>query len=333
MKSLSSRFTIYNLVILTTGLVFAGANSFLFFLIFAHRTKDERLLSLGTFCAYVVLSALLAIAIFEYKNQKTKLFQLIVDDKRVREKLIRVQKNKIEISSAVSTELRSALQVIRGYASMLVDGSLGTLGLGARAVADKIFAQSKKMSTLADHLVSIPLAAPESNKFAEAKSNVSRRYKRSLYLLKLRTYLFYFIGSFAFLALLLQVFLAPSFTALIMEVWIIIVAIFAGLFVANEMKFEAKSLDTVIELTDDMAATSSEHDALLDEKGQIFRQIKTDIQAPLIAIMSDSRDLSADTTDGISLEAREIAKKVFELSESLTVVVDDLLVGCAAIVE
>jgi signal transduction histidine kinase len=324
MKYFPYKLDSYNAPATIAGLVVLASNYFLFSLIFLP-VKSVRVISLATFLAFLSLSLFLVWDVYMYIYDKSLLSTTIQKDKQLREQLVGLQKKKIELESDVSTEIRTPLQVIRGYASMLVDGSLGTLGGSTRKVAENILSQSKKANTLADRIIGMPLAVLSDNDLKNIKNNKTSHYFLGDKLTTPKFTIFYILALCAFLGTLAQIFLASSFAGLLLALGTSFVCAAVSLFILNEMNHESKSLGMVMQLTNDLSMVSRELEALQREMMQSFVQIETDIRGPLDAIKKDAQELSLDTTDGISTEAKEVAKKIFELSESLGMRVADLV--------
>ena len=79
-------------------------------------------------------------------SQREQIEELVVDLDRANERLKELDKMKSEFVSIASHQLRSPLTSIRGYASMLAEGSYGKLPVKVRGIVEKIADSSKFMA-------------------------------------------------------------------------------------------------------------------------------------------------------------------------------------------
>jgi signal transduction histidine kinase len=324
MKYFQKKFNSYNILALVAGLLVVASNYFLFSLIFS-RVSTGRAFSVAIFAVFLILSIYLAWDIYTYTHDRSRLTITMQKDRQLRGKLVELQKRKIELESDLSTEIRTPLQVIRGYASMLVDSSLGTLNGSTRKIAENILSQSNKANTSADLIISMPLAVLSGDELAGIRNGNTSQYLSYSKFIIFKRVIFYILGVSSFLGTLIQILLAQSFAGLLFAIGVSLVCVAIIFFVINELNYELKSLESTSQLSNDLVMVSRELEALQREGSLSFTQIETDIRGPLDAIRNDAQELSLDTTDGISTEAKEVAKKIFELSESLALRVADLV--------
>ena len=88
-------------------------------------------------------------------QSKDKITRLVHDLGIMAKQLKFLDKKKSEFLSVASHHLRDPLTAIRGYASMLDEGSFGELPIGAREAVDKIFESSKRLITMVSDFLDI----------------------------------------------------------------------------------------------------------------------------------------------------------------------------------
>ena len=88
-------------------------------------------------------------------QSKDKITRLVHDLGIMAKQLKFLDKKKSEFLSVASHHLRDPLTAIRGYASMLDEGSFGELPVGVREAVDKIFESSKRLITMVSDFLDI----------------------------------------------------------------------------------------------------------------------------------------------------------------------------------
>lgn len=88
-------------------------------------------------------------------RDREKIEGLVKDMEIANEKLRVMEAQKTEFVSIASHQLRAPLTVIKGYASMILEGTFGVLPPDARVAMEKLFKSSEKIVSLADDLLTV----------------------------------------------------------------------------------------------------------------------------------------------------------------------------------
>lgn len=86
---------------------------------------------------------------------KEEVEKLLKDITFANDELLTLDKRKSEFLSIASHHLRDPLTAIKGYASMLIEGSFGELSSGVRESMQKIFESSKRLVTIIEDFLNI----------------------------------------------------------------------------------------------------------------------------------------------------------------------------------
>lgn len=111
---------------------------------------DERLAK-NTFIRSYVMLAITLVIILILVAFNSRLFQYALLAKRLKE----VDQMKDEFISMASHELRAPITAVRGYLSMILDGSVGPVSEGAKKILDTVSMSSKRLADLVEDLLEV----------------------------------------------------------------------------------------------------------------------------------------------------------------------------------
>jgi signal transduction histidine kinase len=92
-----------------------------------------------------ILSFLLIHGIYKEIEERNRVEKLALELDDANKKLRQLEKQKTEFVSIASHQLRTPLTAIKGYASMLLEGSFGELSVGVSSAVDKIYKSSQML--------------------------------------------------------------------------------------------------------------------------------------------------------------------------------------------
>ena len=122
-------------------------------LLFIPDQTAARPILLTTLVLFAILSYLLIRGVKKDAEQKKEIEQLMLGLSRANQKLKKIDKQKSEFVSIASHQLRSPLTAIRGYASMLTEGSFGSFPAKARKPLEHIEESARMMAmSIEDYL-------------------------------------------------------------------------------------------------------------------------------------------------------------------------------------
>ncbi len=121
---------------------------------FLTSTTDKTLTAV-TFLLSLVFGYFLTRSIRREQQTRTEIERLAGEISIANEKLKGLDKLKTEFLSLAAHQLRSPLTAIKGYASMLLEGSYGAIEKGPRDIVDRIFQSSIHLAAVIEDLLSV----------------------------------------------------------------------------------------------------------------------------------------------------------------------------------
>ena len=147
------RYEAFKAKILATEALIAGLGVLIVSLLFVQKIQDVQAIAIGTLILTTALGILLVRSVRKEVKQREEIEQLAVRLERANKRLKVLDKMKSEFVSIASHQLRSPLTSIRGYASMLLEGSYGTIPPKAKEALERISESSKYMvNSVEDYL-------------------------------------------------------------------------------------------------------------------------------------------------------------------------------------
>ncbi len=144
-----------NVKVITTE-IFALAISFILLIntVFAE-SLTQLILRAVLFVAVTIFSWLLIKGVLNEVKAKEQLAELTKELQKANEDLKKLDKAKSEFISIASHQLRTPLSVIKGYISMLLEGSYGEVPEKAKDVLSKMEANNQRLNNLIDDLLDL----------------------------------------------------------------------------------------------------------------------------------------------------------------------------------
>ena len=147
------KYNSFNVKILSANLLVAGLFVSLTSLLFVRTIENVRVITVVTLILLLVLGTLLIHGVRREVTQKEEIEKLIGGLARANRRLKLVDKQKSEFVSIASHQLRSPLTAIRGYASMILEGSFGAVPNKLRKPLEHIEESSRLMAlSIEDYL-------------------------------------------------------------------------------------------------------------------------------------------------------------------------------------
>lgn len=133
-----------------------------FSLIFVTSPERMRIIAFATFVVVCIVGFILVKSVRREINQKNRLQQLSeqleksnLDLAGANDKLKDIDKLKTEFLSLASHQLRSPLTAIKGYASMLTEGSFGELGKQQDLAVKRIYTSAQGLVSIVEDLLNV----------------------------------------------------------------------------------------------------------------------------------------------------------------------------------
>lgn len=142
------RYQLLNIKVISTELLTFSLWAFIFFRIFLANNTEERLFTTGLLVATIILGVFLIRGVLKEVSQRQ---QLAIANK----KLERLNLEKSEFLSIASHQLKSPITVIKGYSSMLIEGSYGKFTDKAKEVLNSIFNSAENLVIIIDDFLNV----------------------------------------------------------------------------------------------------------------------------------------------------------------------------------
>ncbi|MEK7538328.1 MAG: histidine kinase dimerization/phospho-acceptor domain-containing protein [Patescibacteria group bacterium] len=130
-------------------------NLFLFLNVLTFNSIDSFILNGSVFLATLIFSVLLLRTIYKDIRIRERVSELAKQMMVANDRLRYMEKQKTEFVSIASHQLRTPLTVIKGYVSMIREGTFGPLSESARDAMDKLHKSSEKMVELVEDLLTV----------------------------------------------------------------------------------------------------------------------------------------------------------------------------------
>ncbi len=119
------------------------------------QNATERTLSIATFVISVIIAILFLQNSTKETNTRKKVEQLAEQLNQSNEKLKELDKQKSEFISIASHQLRTPLTAIKGYISLLLEGSYGVLNKDVNDVLNKVYSVNDRLVHLVEDLLNV----------------------------------------------------------------------------------------------------------------------------------------------------------------------------------
>ncbi|MBI2624591.1 hypothetical protein HYW67_03870 [Candidatus Parcubacteria bacterium] len=149
------RYHLFNLRVVAAQALVVVIWTVLFARIFAAESAQERLIETLILGAMVVFGVLLVRSVMKEVEQRQRLEVLTKELAAANEKLKELDRLKSEFISLASHQLRSPLAVIRGYLSMILEGSYGEMSAEVKKSLGNVLASAEQLIRLVTDLMNL----------------------------------------------------------------------------------------------------------------------------------------------------------------------------------
>src|SRR3989338_1068859 len=119
-------------------------------------TANERIINGGLFISTVIIGVLLIRSIFQEVQTRERMEGLANELAGANERLTQLDQQKSEFLSIASHQLRSPLTAIKGYSSMILEGSFGPVtGDKLREAVDRIFLSAERLVIIVEDFLNV----------------------------------------------------------------------------------------------------------------------------------------------------------------------------------
>lgn len=116
---------------------------------------NEKFINGGLLLITIVVGVLLIRSVYKEVETREKIQKLAKDLEKANEQLKILDQQKSEFVSIASHQLRSPLTAIKGYTSMLLEGSFGKIPARAKGAIERVFESSQHLVSMVEDLLNI----------------------------------------------------------------------------------------------------------------------------------------------------------------------------------
>lgn len=149
------KYQLFNIKLILVEIAIFLLNLFLFLNIFTSHTTLDYVLNIAVFIAVFLFSIFLIHGIYKEIQDREKIESLVWDKARANDRLRMMETQKTEFVSIASHQLRTPITIIKGYASMILEGTFGPIPDRAKDAMNKLYTSSVKVVTLVDDLLTV----------------------------------------------------------------------------------------------------------------------------------------------------------------------------------
>jgi signal transduction histidine kinase len=149
------KYRLFNVKLILVEIALLVLNFFLFINIFLSHGRSILIFNVSVFLAILLFSALLLRGIYKDIRNRERIEALVKDMAVTNERLHVMEQSKTEFVSIASHQLRTPLTVIKGYASMILEGTFGQLLEGPHMAMANLAQASDKVVALVEDLLTV----------------------------------------------------------------------------------------------------------------------------------------------------------------------------------
>lgn len=149
------KYHLFHIKLILVELALFLLNGFLFINMFTSRGEIDLALNSFVSLFIFVFSIFLLRGIYKDIRDRERIRGLVQEVALANERLYAMEQQKTEFVSIASHQLRTPLTVIKGYASMVLDGTFGTLNENARDAMEKLYKSSERIVALVEDLLTV----------------------------------------------------------------------------------------------------------------------------------------------------------------------------------
>jgi signal transduction histidine kinase len=139
------KYKLFNIKIIATQFFIGAINVFFLINLLTAETPAEQFVDGILFVAILVFSFLLSGSVKREIQAREEIEKLAKDLEKANKRLTELDQLKSEFLSIASHQMRSPLTAIKGYASLILEGTYGTVSESVQQVVDKMFQSTESM--------------------------------------------------------------------------------------------------------------------------------------------------------------------------------------------
>ena len=149
------KYQLMNIRLILTQFFVALVGFILLINVFLSKSLNDVILSVGLFLAFCVLGYLLIKSVINEIKRREQLERLTSELNRAYSKLEELDKEKTRFMSMASHQLRAPLTVIKGYISMILEGTYGKTNGKMKEKLERVFQSNERLVKLVSDLLNV----------------------------------------------------------------------------------------------------------------------------------------------------------------------------------
>lgn len=149
------KYNLFNIKLVLVELAVLLLNMFLLFNVFTSHATADLVLNISVSVFVLMFSVILVRGIYADIRDRERIEELAKEMEIANERLRALEGQKTEFVSIASHQLRTPLTVIKGYASMILEGTFGSLTADARQAIEHLYKASEKVVSLVEDLLTV----------------------------------------------------------------------------------------------------------------------------------------------------------------------------------
>lgn len=174
------KFNTFNVKLIASQALVTALAILVFSLLFLQTITTVRIVAFLTFVSVCVMGFLLVRSVKKEIKQREQLEELTEQLAAANERLKELDKLKSEFVSIASHQLRSPLTSMRGYASMLTDGSYGTIPEKAKEAVERIADSSAFMAKMVENYLNVSRIESGNMKYELSDFNLKQEVEKTV---------------------------------------------------------------------------------------------------------------------------------------------------------
>ena len=146
---------LFNIKVIATKLLIYGLWIFILTRILIETNFQEQLINSGLLFVTIFIGVLLIKSVLREVETRERIEKLAKELQIANDHLKDLDRQKSEFLSIASHQLRSPITALKGYSSMVLEGSYGEIGMKVREAVGKIFESSARLATVVEEFLNV----------------------------------------------------------------------------------------------------------------------------------------------------------------------------------
>ncbi len=149
------KYRLFNIKVIMTELFVFSLWIFILVRTFASNNAQDQIANIGLLLVTLIVGILLIKSVIREVTQREKIELLAADLSKANDRLTELDRQKSEFVSFATHQLRSPLTAMKGYASLLLEGDMGTLPDAAKEGVSRIFESTNTLVAIVNDYLNV----------------------------------------------------------------------------------------------------------------------------------------------------------------------------------